>query len=150
MKSLLEHFALYARNPIRLKDFYVDVMGMRVVRDDGGNPPSYFLADENAMALEIIARPPEEANVNQRWICHIAFWVDDFEAAAAELQDKGIEFEAETAVANDAMKTRFFQDPEGNRLQLVWRSRRLGDSTAELKRSHPSRLPSESRPSTRS
>ncbi len=122
----LEHFAIYAANSPALKDFYVDALGMTVAVESGGDPPGYFLADDQGMAIEIIGRPATETAVNQRWVCHLAFWVDDVVAKQRELEQRGISFETETAVDNDAMKTVFFRDPEGNRCQLVWRSKRLG------------------------
>ncbi|MGO9596897.1 MAG: VOC family protein [Isosphaeraceae bacterium] len=121
----LEHFAIYAADPTALKDSYIQAMGLRVALEAGGDPPAYFLADDHGMALEIIGRPPGQSNASQRWICHLAFWVDDVLAKRIELERRGIVFEAETAVDNDSMKTAFFHDPEGNRCQIVWRSRRL-------------------------
>ncbi|AGA29286.1 VOC family protein [Singulisphaera acidiphila] len=121
----IEHFAIYAKDAPALKDFYVDAMGMRVVLDSGGNPPGYFLADDGGMAIEIIGRPPGECGTNQRWICHLAFWVDDFAAERAALEARGMVFEMETLVDNDTFRTGFFNDPEGNRVQIVWRSRKL-------------------------
>jgi glyoxylase I family protein len=124
----LEHFAIYAVDSTALKDFYVRALGMRVALESGGDPPGYFLADDRGMALEIIGRPAGESNVNQRWVCHVAFWVDDVAEKRAELERMGIVFETDTVVDNDdAMKTAFFRDPEGNRCQIVWRSRRLGE-----------------------
>ena len=123
----LEHFALYAKNSSALKDFYVNVLGMTVALESGGDPPGYFLADDHGMALEIIGRPAAERAVNKRWVCHLAFWVEDVAAKRLEVERRGIAFETETAVDNDAMKTAFFHDPEGNRCQLVWRGRRLGE-----------------------
>jgi glyoxylase I family protein len=123
----LEHFAIYAADSTALKDFYVQTMGMKVVLESGGDPPGYFLADEKGMALEIIGRPAGESNVNQRWVCHLAFWVDDVYAKQAELERLGIVFETETAVDNNEVKTSFFRDPEGNRGQLIWRRQRLGE-----------------------
>ncbi len=125
--SRLEHLAIYAADSTALKDFYVRALGMTVALESGGDPPGYFLADDQGMALEIIGRPHGEANVNQRWVCHVAFWVDDVAARKAELERRGITFETETAVDTDAIKTVFFRDPEGNRCQLIWRRRRLGE-----------------------
>lgn len=121
----IEHFAIYAKDAPALKDFYVDAMGMRVVLDSGGNPPGYFLVDDGGMAIEIIGRPPGEFGTNQRWICHLAFWVDDFAAERSALEARGMVFETETLVDNDTFRTGFFNDPEGNRVQIVWRSRKL-------------------------
>ncbi|MDR3639648.1 MAG: VOC family protein [Isosphaeraceae bacterium] len=122
----LEHFALYAADSPALKDFYVEALGLHVIVEGGGTPPGYFLADERGMALEIIGRPEGQSNANQRWVCHIAFWVDDFTAACARLKDRGTVFETDTFVDNTEIRTAFFNDPEGNRCQIVWRNPPLG------------------------
>src|SRR3954447_3683273 len=123
----LEHFAFFASNPAALKDFYVRVFGMKVVLDNSSaTPPGYFLADDQGMALEIIGRPAGESNANQRWVCHVAFSVDDVSEKRAELEGMGLVFENDTVVETEAMKTSFFREPEGNRCQIVWRSRKLG------------------------
>lgn len=122
----LEHFAIYAVDLEALKAFYVETMGLKVARVGGGNPPGgYFLADDHGGAIEIIARPDGESNARQRWVCHLAFWVDDVAAKRAELEKLGLAFEPDTAADDDEIKTAFFHDPEGNRCQLVWRSKPL-------------------------
>jgi glyoxylase I family protein len=125
--SRIEHFAIYGDAPVALKDFYVGALGMHVVFESGGDPPAFFLADDHGMAIEILGRPEGQAGVNQRWICHLAFWVDDVAAKRVELERLGIVFETETSVDNDELKTAFFKDPGGNRCQIVWRKRRLGE-----------------------
>jgi glyoxylase I family protein len=122
----IEHFAIYADDAPALKDFYVSALGLKVIVESGGDPPGYFLADDHGMALEIIGRPQGEANANQRWVCHLAFWVDDYASARAALAAIGVQFETDTTVENELVKTTFFNDPEGNRLQIVWRGRKLG------------------------
>jgi len=123
----IEHFAVFAAAPAALKDFYVRAFGMTVLLDNSGaTPPGYFLADDQGMALEIIGRPAGESNVNQRWVCHIAFLVDDVARKRVELEGMGLVFETDTVVDNEAIKMAFFRDPEGNRTQILWRSRKLG------------------------
>jgi glyoxylase I family protein len=124
--SRIEHFAIYAADTPALKDFYVEAFGMRVIVEGGGSPPAYFLADDAGMALEIIGLPEGESAVNQRWVCHLAFRVEDFAATDAALARRGIVFEPETAVDNETLKTAFFKDPAGNRCQIVWRDPPLG------------------------
>ena len=124
--SQIEHFAIYAADPTALKDFYVEAMSLRVIFASNGDPPAYFLADDHGMAIEVLGRPPGTSGVNQRWVCHLAFWVDDVPAKRAELESLGIVFETETMVDNDDAKTAFFTDPGGNRGQIVWRRKRLG------------------------
>lgn len=126
--AAIEHFAIYADDAPRLKDFYVDAFGMTVAVDSGGDPPGYFLTDPHGMAIEIIGRPAGQAGANQRWVCHLAFWVDDFHEARRALEARGITFEADTAVDSESIQTAFFNDPEGNRLQIVRRASRLPGS----------------------
>src|SRR4051794_27799934 len=123
----IEHVALFAADPAALKDFYVEALGLRLVVDNSrSDPPGYFLADEAGTALEIIGRPAGQGGVNQRYVCHVAFAVEDVAAARAALERRGMRFEDDTAVDGPAMRTAFFNDPEGNRCQVVWRSRPLG------------------------
>lgn len=124
--SRIEHFAVYADNPAALKDFYVNALGLYVIVANAGPPPAYFLADLHGMALEVLARPEGEPPANQRWICHLAFWVNDFVTTRNQLERLGIVFEDETLVETDELKTGFFTDPGGNRCQIVWRRRELG------------------------
>jgi glyoxylase I family protein len=122
----IEHFALFAADSPALKDFYVNVMGMKVALESGGDPPGFFLIDDNGVSLEIIGRPGDQSGVNQRWVCHLAFSVDDVDAKRRELEGLGFVFETETVVDNEAMKTCFFRDPEQNRCQIIWRRKPLG------------------------
>lgn len=122
----MEHFAIYAADTVALKDFYVDALGLRVIVEGSGDLPGFFLADDAGTALEIIGRPSGEAAVDQRWVCHVAFWVDDFAATRAALERRGVVFEPETAVESPTLRTAFFDDPEGNRCQIVWRNPPLG------------------------
>jgi glyoxylase I family protein len=124
--SQIEHFAIYADDPTALKDFYVGTFGLRVIIEVGGNPPAYFLADDHGMAIEVLGRTTGNSGINQRWVCHLAFWVDDVPAKRTELECLGLVFETETAVDHDELKTAFFTDPGGNRAQIVWRKKRLG------------------------
>jgi glyoxylase I family protein len=123
MMARMEHFALFADDAAVLKDFYVQVMGLRVVLDNGtGKPPGYFLVDDHGMALEIIGRPEGVEAGDTRYLCHIAFTVEDVAIEQRRLEGLGLTFETETAVNTPAMKTAFFRDPAGNRCQIVWRA----------------------------
>ncbi len=124
--SRIEHFAIYAANATALKDFYVEAFGLKVLLEGGGDPPGYFLGDDHGCDLEIIGRPAGQGGTNQRWVCHLAFWVDDFDTARDLLKQRGIVFEIDTYADNETIRTAFFPDPEGNRLQIVWRKNRLG------------------------
>jgi glyoxylase I family protein len=123
----IEHAAVFAEDPSSLKEFYLRAFGLRIVLDNGqGSPPGYFLGDDHGTALEIIGRPSGFENVNQRYVCHVAFVVEDVRAKKAELEGLGLAFEVETAVDNESMTTVFFNDPAGNRIQIVRRKKPLG------------------------
>jgi glyoxylase I family protein len=123
----IEHAAIFAEDPSSLKDFYVGAFGLKVIVDNGqGNPPGYFLGDDHGTAFEIIGRPAGFANVNQRYICHVAFVVEDVGVKKAELEALGLVFEVETYVDNESMTTAFCNDLAGNRIQIVKRKKPLG------------------------
>ena len=124
----IEHAALFAEDPSSLKDFYAEAFGLRVLLDNGqGDPPGYFLGDDQGTAIEIIGRPPGVEGVNQRYVCHVAFAVEDVASKRAELEGLGLIFEVETVVENDSMTTAFCDDPAGNRIQIVRRKKPLGN-----------------------
>jgi glyoxylase I family protein len=123
----IEHAAFFSADPSSLKDFYIAAFGLKVVLDNGqGVPPGYFLGDDHGTSLEIIGRPSGFENVPQRYICHMAFVVEDVEAKKRELEAMGLIFEVETFVDNDSMTTAFCNDPAGNRIQIVKRKKPLG------------------------
>ncbi len=125
--SSIEHFAIYADDAPALKSYYEAAFGMKTVFEGAGDPPGFFLMDDRGMAIEIIGRPKSQTGANQRWVCHLAFWVEDFSATLATFEKRGVTFEADTLVDNDSLRTAFFNDPEGNRLQIVWRKTKLGE-----------------------
>jgi glyoxylase I family protein len=123
----IEHFALFADDLAGLRTFYEEALGLRMILDNSTAPVAgYFLADDGGCVLEIIARPPGTPKGSTRFLCHAAFWVDDYDVSKSALQKRGAVFEADTAVENDSVKTAFFDDPDGNRLQIVWRAKPLG------------------------
>lgn len=124
----IEHFALFADDAPALRRFYERVFGMRTIVENPGPPPGYFLSDGAGGTIEIIGRPEgvRAPEGGQRWVCHVAFAVEDVAAKRAELEAEGFVFEKETAVDSEEMQTCFFLDPAGNRAQLVRRRRPLG------------------------
>ena len=123
----IEHVAVFANDLEAVRAFYQDAFGLRVVQDNSNAPVrGYFLADGGGTSLEVIERPRGEPAVETRFACHVAFWVDDYGAAKADLERRGARFESETEIRNDSFQTGFCRDPDGNRVQIVWRDRPLG------------------------
>jgi glyoxylase I family protein len=126
MKSSIEHVALFADDLEASRDFFMRVFGMRVVLDNSKAPVrGYFLANESGSVLEVIERPKGETNANQRFVCHVAFAVDDVAAAQKAIEAEGLVFETDTVVDTPEFQTAFFRDPEGNRLQILKRLKPL-------------------------
>jgi glyoxylase I family protein len=122
----IEHFALFADDLDALKGFYEEEFGLKVVLDNSKAPVrGYFLADPRGCIIELIERPAGAEVGSTRYLCHAAFWVDDFDAARDRLAARGASFEAETAIDIPAFRTLFFADPAGNRCQIVWRDKPL-------------------------
>lgn len=125
----IEHFAIFGNDLDALLAFYRETMGLRVIVDNSQAPVrGYFLADEGGSVLEIIARPEGTPAPASRYGCHTAFWVDDYDATKRSFLANGAKFEPDTEILDDAFKTGFTNDPEGNRVQIVWRARPLGQS----------------------
>ena len=126
MKSSIEHIALFADNLEASKDFFVRLFDMRVVLDNSKAPVrGYFLANESGSVLEMIERPQGQTNSDQRYVCHVAFAVEDVESARRVIESEGLVFESDTVVDTPEFKTAFFRDPEGNRIQILKRMKSL-------------------------
>ncbi len=122
----LEHFGLPARDPAALKDWYVRVLGARVVWSQPGPPPVFFLAwPGGGPWLEVYAAaravPDTADNVLAGWR-HLALRVDSLEAARDQLAARGVVFQGPVKPAGGGGRVLFFQDAEGNLLHLVERS----------------------------
>lgn len=125
--SRIEHFAIFAADLEGLKRFYESAFGLRVIVDNSrALIRGYFLADDAGTVLEIIERPPGIPAPETRHGLHTAFLVDDYGESRRSLEAQGVQFEPDSEVINDDVRTGFFLDPAGNRCQIIWRSRPLG------------------------
>lgn len=123
MASFIEHVALFADDLEASRDFFVRHFGMKVVLDNSKAPVrGYFLAGAGGSVLEVIERPKGQTNANQRFVCHVAFAVDDLDATRKQIEAEGLVFETDTIVETPEFRTAFFRDPEGNRIQILKRA----------------------------
>lgn len=126
MKSAIEHVALFADNLEASRDFFIQFFDMRVVLDNSkASVRGYFLVADGGSVLEVIERPKGESNANQRYVCHLAFAVEDVAEARAKIEAAGLVFETDTVVDTPEFQTAFFRDPEGNRIQILKRLKPL-------------------------
>jgi glyoxylase I family protein len=120
----LEHIGLAAQDTTALKNWYVRVLGARVVFDNGQKPPAFIIELPGGVWIEIYqgnyAALQTSDNVLQGWR-HIALTVESIEAAKRELELRGVEFREPIKPAGGGGRVLFFQDAEGNLLHLVER-----------------------------
>jgi catechol 2,3-dioxygenase-like lactoylglutathione lyase family enzyme len=119
----IEHFAIASPNPKALADWYVDVLGFRQNYEYQGN---FFVRAPDGGMIEIVHSEGEAPAVGIRapGIRHIAISVDDFDAAHAELQRKGVEFMG-APYENQGNRLVFFKDRDGNAVHLIERQVKL-------------------------
>ena len=107
-----EHAGLYPNrnSPGEIAAWYEKTFGFTIKEEDA----SLFLSGPGIGRLEIMKNTSGKAHM------HVAIHVSDFEAAVAELQEKGIRLK-EPLIGPD-LKIAYLEDtdPEGNPVHLWW------------------------------
>jgi glyoxylase I family protein len=119
----VEHVAIATKDPQRLARWYVEHLNFAPLLDTG---TTVYIKAPNSVILEFVAADNMSPNpaIRDSGIRHIAFTVDDLEAARAQLKSAGIEFEPQPIIL-PGMRLHFFRDLEGNYLHLVCREKPL-------------------------
>ncbi|MBN2379376.1 VOC family protein [candidate division WOR-3 bacterium] len=107
------HIELFVADPLKLKDFYVDVLGFEEVAVQGETFVWVKSGD-----VEILLRPgrnPSPAKSYQQAAAAITLYCDDLEKVMEKLKSHGIEFKG----YDGSEKCSTFTDPDGNWFQLV-------------------------------
>ncbi|WP_413497284.1 VOC family protein [Carnobacterium maltaromaticum] len=119
----LHHVAIIVSDYQKSKEFYVDLLGFEVIRENyrpERNDHKLDLKFGNS-ELEIFAMPNNPKRVSNPEACglrHLAFKVDDIEEVIAELAAKGIDCEPIRIDDYTNEKMTFFFDPDGLPLEL--------------------------------
>ena len=128
--SAVHHVALLVSDYQKSREFYVDKLGFRIVRENFRKERGDYKLDLelNGVELEIFAPAekdpehklhPERLNFPEAYgLRHLAFTVGDIEKTVAELQEKGIEMEPIRVDEFSGGKFTFFKDPDGLPLEL--------------------------------
>ena len=111
MISKLDFVAVPSTDWERSRAFYVDTLGLRP--DD--NSKAEFWVGETCCGIYEPAQVGFEFAPQRT--AHLAFHVDDIEAARAEYESRGVEFLGET-IDTGVCHMAFFADPDGNALML--------------------------------
>jgi glyoxylase I family protein len=119
----VEHVAIATTDPQKLADWYVQNLNFSPLLDTG---TTVYIRSPNSVILEFVKadNSPSKPRIRDAGLRHIAFAVDNLEAAHTQLKSAGVEFEA-APVLLPGMRLLFFRDPEGNYLHLVQRDASL-------------------------
>ena len=121
----IEHIALNVKEPQAMAQWYVENMGMKIVRADSNAPYITFLADEaDGCMIELYANAEAEYleyGRLHRATIHIAFTVTDIQQQQAQLLAAGATPEGEIRTTPKGDQLAFVRDPWGNTIQLVKR-----------------------------
>jgi catechol 2,3-dioxygenase-like lactoylglutathione lyase family enzyme len=98
----------------KAREFYEGTLGLEFGKQWGDMPAGEFETGNLTVALMQVDAFGMEFKPHA---LPVEFHVDDFEAAKAELESKGVEFSGETIDSGVCFQA-FFQDPDGNTLAI--------------------------------
>lgn len=130
MIKSIEHLAIAAADPAALAHWYCTTLQFHMLVAAAASQ-TYFVGLPAGGIVEIIASAAQTASSTPATtgLHHVALAVDDFGAAQRYLQEQGVVFIGPSYRSPDGdTQFDFFTDPEGNRLQLVQRTRAIGNS----------------------
>lgn len=122
--NAVHHVAIIASDYEKAKDFYVNKLGLPLVREVYRKERrDYILTLELEGGVEVelfvMENPPQRVtNPEARGLRHLAFRVADVEEAAKELNAMGIATEPVRTDPYTGGRMTFFRDPDGLPLEL--------------------------------
>ena len=121
----VEHVACNVSDPVAMAAWYVEQLGMRVVRRNPAPPYIHFLADASGRTvIEIYSNPadpvPDYAALHPLRF-HLAFATDDPDAAKSALVAAGATF-LDDQLLPDGSRLMMLRDPWGLAIQLCKRT----------------------------
>lgn len=117
------HIAVICSNWDAAREFYVNKLGFELIREVYRPAQNDYLRmlRLGETTLELFIRPDAPQRVNNpeaRGLRHLAFRVEDAVAAAAWLNERGIETEPIREDLVNGGKFTFFKDPDGLPLEI--------------------------------
>ena len=119
----IHHIAIIASNYEVSKNFYVNILGFEIIRENYRNERSSYKLDLKIGTSEIELFSMNECpkRLTRPEACglrHLALSVDNIEGVIAELNSKGIGTEPIRIDEYTGKKFTFFNDPDGLPLEL--------------------------------
>ncbi|MBA7637876.1 hypothetical protein ES703_45525 [subsurface metagenome] len=119
-----EHIGIYAHDSVGLSKWYSEKLGFSVIRtlEKEGRPPVFFMKGEEGLIIEILptSGSPIERKLNDPGFSHLGLVVEDFDQTVSSLESRGLDIHDVRQTSN-GWKIGYFEDPEGNRLEIVYR-----------------------------
>jgi glyoxylase I family protein len=127
----IEHIAFNVADPVAMTPWYLEHLGLRVLRKMDGPPYTHFLADSSGrVVLELYhhtkAQVPDYRSFDPL-VVHIAFQVDDVAGIRQRLLAAGATSAGDIMTTDSGDVMTFLRDPWGLTVQLVKRARALGE-----------------------
>ena len=119
----MHHVAIIVSDYRRAREFYVEKLGFPVLRenfrpDRGGWKLDLKFGDGELELFAIPGAPPRPSWPEARGLRHLAFRVEDVEAAVRALEERGIPCEPIRTDPFTGGRMTFFRDPDGLPLEL--------------------------------
>lgn len=121
------HVAVICSDYERSRRFYVETLGLEVVREvyrreRGSHKLDLGLLDGTQVELVSLPDPPRRPNYPEACgLRHLAFEVADLDEAVRELQNSGVAVEPVRVDEHTGKRFTFFADPDGLPLELYER-----------------------------
>ena len=117
------HIAVISSDWEKAREFYIEKLGFQMIREVYRPAQNDYLRmlRQGETTLELFIRPDAPQRVNNpeaRGLRHLAFRVEDAVAAAAWLNERGIETEPIREDLVNGGKFTFFRDPDGLPLEI--------------------------------
>ncbi|WP_340105641.1 VOC family protein [Rhodohalobacter sp. 8-1] len=120
----IEHFAINVSNPVEMTDWYVEHIGLKVVKQEKEAPHTTFLADDGGrVMLEIYNNPPDDVPDYENMdplIVHVALVSENPVKDKKRLMEAGASFISDDKL-EDGSHLVMLRDPWGLPLQLCKR-----------------------------
>lgn len=120
----IHHIAIIASDYARSKAFYCDILGFTLQQEVWREARGSWKGDlalNGQYVIELFSFPSPPARVSQPEACglrHLAFAVDDIDAACGFLQEKGVACEPVRVDPLTGKRFTFFSDPDNLPLEL--------------------------------
>lgn len=125
MIGAVDHVAILCKDLERSVEYYTQKLGFSIMYRAETPSMNVAFVESGQAKLELLgakggaATVPSPLKETDIGVKHIAFLVDDVDSAYEELRKRGVGFTSEPVATRGRHKIVFFNDPDGNVLQLT-------------------------------